>query len=84
MKLLISLITLLVLSCKKDNTTFQPVSWAYRITKSISYNNVNVNLIIDKPAGNQFDVFITFHGTVQSDSDNLTAAETTLNQFKIY
>lgn len=73
MKLLISLIMLFVLSCKKDNTTFQPVSSAYRTTKSISYNNVNVNLIIDKPAGNQFDVFIIYHGTVQSDSDILTA-----------
>lgn len=82
MKLLISFIMLLGLSCKKDNTTFQPVSSAYRTTKSISYNNVNVNVIIDKPAGNQFDVFITYHGTVQSDADILTAAETTLNQFK--
>jgi hypothetical protein len=55
---------------------------AYRMTKSISYNNVNVDVIIDKPVGNEFDVLITYHGTVQSDSDVLPAAETTLNQFK--
>jgi hypothetical protein len=52
------------------------------MTKSISYHYVNVNVIIDKPEGNQFDVFITYHGTVQSDEEILPAAETTLNQFK--
>jgi hypothetical protein len=75
---------LFFLSCEKDNTSGQsnPNSSAYRITKSISYNSVNVDVIIDKPEGNEFDVLITYHGTVQSDSAILTAAETTLNQFK--
>ena len=75
---------LLFLSCEKDNTSNQPNTntSAYRITKSISYNSVNVDVIIDKPEGNEFDVLITYHGTVQSDSAILTAAETTLNQFK--
>jgi pimeloyl-ACP methyl ester carboxylesterase len=52
------------------------------MTKSISYNNVNVQVIIDKPTGNELDVLITYHGTVQSDSNILTAAENTLNQFQ--
>ena len=84
MKLLTPLLLLLSLSCKKDNTADQPNinPSAYRITKSISYNNVNVDVIIDKPIGNEFSVLITYHGTVQSDSDILAAAETTLNQFK--
>lgn len=84
MKLLTPLLLLLSLSCKKDNTVDQPNinPSAYRITKSISYNNVNVDVIIDKPTGNEFSVLITYHGTVQSDSDILAAAETTLNQFK--
>ena len=84
MRILLSLIMLFFLSCEKDNTSGQsnPNSSAYRITKSISYNSVNVDVIIDKPEGNEFDVLITYHGTVQSDSTILTAAETTLNQFK--
>ena len=84
MRILISLFMLFFLSCEKDNTSEQPNpnSSAYRITKSISYNSVNVDVIIDKPEGIEFDVLITYHGTVQSDSTILTAAETTLNQFK--
>ena len=84
MRILISLFMLSFLSCEKDNTSNQPNpnTSAYRITKSISYNSVNVDVIIDKPEGNEFDVLITYHGTVQSDSTILTAAETTLNQFK--
>jgi len=84
MRIFISLLLLLFLSCEKDNTANQPNpnTSAYRITKSISYNSVGVDVIIDKPEGNEFDVLITYHGTVQSDSDILSAAETTLNQFK--
>ena len=84
MRIFISLLVLLFLSCEKDNSANQPNpnTSAYRITKSISYNSVGVDVIIDKPEGNEFDVLITYHGTVQSDSDILPAAETTLNQFK--
>jgi hypothetical protein len=84
MRILIPFLMLFFLSCEKDNTSDQPNpnTSAYRITKSISYNSVNVDVIIDKPEGNEFDVLITYHGTVQSDSAILTAAETTLNQFK--
>lgn len=84
MRIFISLLLLLFLSCEKDNTANHPNpnTSAYRITKSISYNSVVVDVIIDKPEGNEFDVLITYHGTVQSDSDILPAAETTLNQFK--
>lgn len=84
MRIFISLLLLLFLSCEKDNTANQPNpnTSAYRITKSISYNSVGVDVIIDKPEGNEFDVLITYHGTVQSDSNILPAAENTLNQFK--
>jgi len=84
MKLFTAVVLLFFLSCKKDKMANQsdPNTSAYRITKPISYNNVNVSVIIDKPAGNEFDVLITYHGTVQSDSDILPAAETTLSQFK--
>ena len=70
------------LSCFNDNSGEQQISEAYKITKSISYNNVQVDVIIDKPALNEVDVLITYHGTVQSDDAILSAAENTLNQFK--
>lgn len=84
MKFFITLFLFLFLSCEKDKVANQPIpnTSAYRITKSISYDNVNVSVIIDKPIGNELDVLITYHGTVQSDSNILPAAETTLNQFK--
>ncbi len=76
------LLSLLFLSCAKENKTEKPTLVAYKITKSITYNHVNVDVIIDKPALNEVDVLITYHGTVQSDSNILPAAENTLNQFK--
>ena len=76
------LLSFLFLSCAKENTTEKPNPVAYKITKSITYNHVNVDVIIDKPALNEVDVLITYHGTVQSDSNILPAAENTLNQFK--
>jgi hypothetical protein len=82
MRILILLLSLFFLSCDKDNKTEQHTNSAYRITKSIMYNNVNVDIIIDKPVNNEVDVLITYHGTVQSDSNILPAAENTLNQFK--
>ena len=54
---------------------------AYRITRSISYNNLEVDVIIDKPIGNSFDVLVVYHGTVWSDSQIHTAATITLENF---
>lgn len=76
------LLSLLFLSCAKENKTEQPTPVAYRITKSVTYNNVNVNVIIDKPALNEVDVLLVFHGTVMYDSSLMTAANTTLDKFK--
>ncbi|WP_396194197.1 alpha/beta hydrolase family protein [Flavobacterium sp.] len=81
MRLLI-FFSFLLLSCNNDDATTQQSSGAYRITKAITYNNIDVNVIIDKPDINEVDVLITYHGTVQSDSNILPAAENTLNQFK--
>ncbi|GGD25992.1 alpha/beta hydrolase family protein [Flavobacterium orientale] len=83
MKLLV-ILSLFLLSCQKDDTiaTPNPSSDAYRITKSISYNDVNVDVVIDKPTNNEVDVLILYHGTVSYDSAILNAANTTLNNFK--
>jgi hypothetical protein len=79
---LLLIISFLFSTCKKEKPTEQPAPSAYRTTKTITYNNINVDILIDKPALNEVDVLITYHGTVQSDSNILAAAENTLNQFK--
>ena len=79
---ILTILTLLFFSCTKDNTTEQPIPTAYRITKSVNYNNINVDVVIDKPALNEVDVLLVFHGTVLYDSNLMTAANTTLDKFK--
>jgi hypothetical protein len=76
------LLSLLFFSCNKDNRAEQPTPVAYRITKTITYNNINVDVVIDKPALNELDVLLVFHGTVLYDSNIMTAANTTLDKFK--
>ncbi len=68
-------------SCTKENTTDQSVT-AYRVTQTINYNNINVDVVIDKPALNEVDALLVFHGTVLYDSNLMTAANTTLDKFK--
>ena len=51
-----------------DTADTDEVLEAYRITRSISYNDLEVDVIIDKPMGNSFDVLVVYHGTVWSDS----------------
>ncbi len=81
MRLLI-LLSLFFFSCVKANQTDQLTPVAYRITKSITYNNINVDVVIDKPALNEVDVLLVFHGTVMFDNGIMTAANTTLDNFK--
>ncbi|MFN7261281.1 MAG: alpha/beta hydrolase fold domain-containing protein, partial [Cyclobacteriaceae bacterium] len=77
-----TLLTLFFFSCVEDNTTEQPTPTAYRITKSITYNRTNVDVVIDKPALNEVDVLLVFHGTVMYDNSIMTNANTTLDKFK--
>ena len=74
--------SLFFFSCVKANPTEQSTPVAYRITKSITYNNINVDVVIDKPALNEVDVLLVFHGTVMYDNGIMTAANTTLDKFK--
>ena len=76
------LFILFYLSCSKDNSTKQSNPTAYRISKSINYNNINVDVVIDKPALHEVDVLLVFHGTVINDSSIMTAANNTLDKFK--
>jgi hypothetical protein len=81
---LLFLLSVILCSCnKKDNSTSQtPTPSAYRQTKSISYNSVSVDVVIDKPAKTDLDVLLVFHGSVRFDNEILTAANTTLDKFK--
>ena len=67
-------------SCANENTELSIDT--YRETRTISYNNINVDVVIDKPALNQVDVLLVFHGTVLYDLNLMTAANTTLDKFK--
>lgn len=79
---LLTLLTLFFCSCRKENKTTKPAPIAYRITKSVAYNNINVDVVIDKPALDEVDVLMVFHGTVLYDSNLITAANNTLDKFK--
>lgn len=69
-----------VASCAEPQANYDKT--AYRTTKSISYNGIKVDVVIDKPAVGELDALLVFHGTVQSDTSILSAANTTLDKFK--
>ena len=79
--LLFILLFIPVVSCTTENNTEQSIE-TYRITQTITYNNINVDVIIDKPNLNEVDVLLVFHGTVFYDFNLMTAANTTLDKFK--
>ncbi len=69
-------------SCQKKKEVVVPGPQAYKITKNISYNGVDVDIIIDKPPLNEMDVLMVYHGTRHFDSLILDAAENILTHFK--
>ena len=81
MRLIILLLFICLSSCSQENTTEQSID-AYRVTQTVTYNNINVDVVIDKPALNEVDVLLVFHGTVLYDFNLITAANTTLDKFK--
>lgn len=74
------LLTLLFLACQKKDNAQAPA--AYRVTKNITYNNVSVDVVIDKPVNDDVDVLVVYHGTVMFDNKILEAANNTLDGFK--
>lgn len=76
---LLSLLFIFFSSCQQaDDETIS----AYRMTKNITHNNISLDVVIDKPATNEVDVLIVYHGTVMFDNKILEAANTTLDNFK--
>jgi hypothetical protein len=80
-------LTFFFFSCSKDISKDiskeQPSNYtAFRVTKSVNYNNIMVDVVIDKPALKEADVLLVFHGTVMVDTSILSAANNTLDKFK--
>ena len=69
-------------SCKTQDPIIPSEPVAYRQSKTINYNQKAINIIIDKPALDNVDVLMVFHGTVLNDSNLMEAANTTLDSFK--
>ncbi len=70
-------------SCKKSENTKSPdFNGAEQIVKSITYNDVSVDIVIDKPENDELDVLVVFHGTVRRDSLILQAAHNSLQTFQ--
>lgn len=54
----------------------------FRTTRAITYNGVEVALVIDKPAANDVHALVVYHGTVLYDSLVVDAAYKTLDGFR--
>ena len=64
----------------KDNNDFDETAW--QVTRTITYNGIPVQVVIDKPAGKVQDVLITYHGTVWYDNLILGAATNVMGVFR--
>jgi hypothetical protein len=78
----IVLLFLFLLGCEKENSPVVKPLPSFNTTQTITYNGVSVDVVIDKPAGDSFDVLLVYHGTVNVDSAILQAAQNTLQGFK--
>lgn len=81
-KMNLLMILFLLFACNKEEINEVNNYPALQTTKNISYNGVSVDLLIDKPEGEEFDVLMIFHGTVGYDSLIMEAANNAMNRFK--
>lgn len=73
------------MACQKRTSQPTPTpesSKAFRQTRLITYNQVSVQVVIDKPTGDAFDVIVAYHGTVFTNDKILEATNTTLDQVR--
>ena len=78
--LLGGMLTLLLVSCQTEEDLLGPKEYTGTIT--MMYNGLEVEAVVDKPALDDIDVLLVFHGTVQRDEDILAAANFTLERFQ--
>lgn len=69
-------------SCKTQEPIIPEEPVAYRQYRTISYNQKEIEIIVDKPASDVVDILMVFHGTVMNDSNLVEAANNTLDSFK--
>ena len=81
--------TLLLAACGGGDSAATPAptptpapSAAWRGPLKVSHQGVSVDVVIDKPAGNAFDVLLVYHGTVMRDDLVMQAANDTLDGFR--
>ena len=63
-------------------STPPPPSAAWRGSMKVMHQGVGVDVVIDKPQGDAFDVLVVYHGTVMRDDLVLAAARDTLDGFR--
>ena len=76
------LMQIILLCCCAGNSSAVPNTDSIRKTITVTYNNVSVDVVVDKPALSETDVLMVFHGTVLYDRNILQAANNTLDKFK--
>lgn len=81
MKLIIILLAFVACNKEDSQADTNPIP-VYQITRNISYNGVSVDIVIDKPALNELDVIVVFHGSVLFDRNLIDAANIILDRFK--
>lgn len=70
-------------ACKSRNEGGSTaVSPAVNRTQTVTWDSTSVDVIIEKPEGNELDVMLVYHGTVAFDSLILKAARNTLDSVK--
>jgi len=80
---------LLIAACGGGDSAATPAptpapspSAAWRGPLKVSNQGVSVDVVVDKPAGNAFDVLVVYHGTVMRDALVMQAANDTLDAFR--
>lgn len=80
---------LLIAACGGGDSAATPAptpapspSAAWRGPLKVSHQGVSVDVVVDKPAGNAFDVLVVYHGTVMRDALVMQAANDTLDGFR--
>ncbi|KPP98383.1 MAG: Alpha/beta hydrolase family [Bacteroidetes bacterium HLUCCA01] len=76
----LTLIMAVLPSCEASDVMDKPS--ALHETRSISYEGVEVTVVIDKPAIEEVDVLVLFHGTVVYDVNLIQAANNILGRFR--
>lgn len=82
LNLLLPLFIVLLACSDKADEPMMPVEGSTLLVKTIQYQDVTVEVVIDQPPGKAFDALVVYHGTATYDSLILQAAHNVLGVFK--